>query len=90
MFTSGRENVIPREKQTIDARKIMLTIFFSGISMISLEALPHDQTCTQEYFIANIGHDVVNEKMQIWRRHRGEEDNFSSIWTIPCAIMIGR
>jgi hypothetical protein len=27
MFASERENVIPREKQTIGTRKIMLTIF---------------------------------------------------------------
>jgi hypothetical protein len=27
MFASGREDVIPREKQTIVARKVMLTIF---------------------------------------------------------------
>jgi hypothetical protein len=27
MFASGREDVIPREKQIIAARKVMLTIF---------------------------------------------------------------
>jgi hypothetical protein len=70
MFASGRENVITREKQTIEARKVMLTIFFSRTRLTSLEALPHDRTYTQEYFIGNILPDLVNEKMQNRRRSR--------------------
>jgi hypothetical protein len=48
----------------------MLTIFFSGTSLISLKALPDDQTYTQEYFIENILPDFVNEKMRNRRRNR--------------------
>jgi hypothetical protein len=68
MFVYGRESVIPREKQTIASRKVMLTILLSGTSLISLDALPHDQTYTQEYFIQNVLSDLVNEKMRIWLR----------------------
>jgi hypothetical protein len=50
IFASGRESVIPREKQTMASRKVMLTIFFSGTSLTSLDTLLHDQTYTQEYF----------------------------------------
>jgi histone-lysine N-methyltransferase SETMAR len=70
MFASWRENVIPRQKQTIASRKIMLTIFFSGTSLISLNALPHGQTYTKEYFIDNILSDLVNEKRRIWRQNQ--------------------
>jgi hypothetical protein len=35
IFASGRENVIPREKQIIGARKGMTTILLSGISLIN-------------------------------------------------------
>jgi hypothetical protein len=51
-------------------RKVMLTIFFRGTSLISLDTLRQDQTYTQEYFIHNILLDLVNEKRRIWRRDR--------------------
>jgi hypothetical protein len=70
MFASGRENVIPRQKQTIAPRKIMLTIFFSGTSLISLDALPHGQRYTQKYFIDNILPDLVKEKRRIRRQNQ--------------------
>jgi hypothetical protein len=40
MFATSREEVIPRTKATIGAQKVMLTIFFNGVKLISLNALP--------------------------------------------------
>jgi histone-lysine N-methyltransferase SETMAR len=77
MFASGRENVIPREKQIIGARKVMLTIFFSRTSLINLDALSRDQTYIQEYVIENILSDLVNEK----RRNR--RSNGSGKFCVP-------
>jgi hypothetical protein len=36
MFAATRDEVIPRQKATIGARKVTLTIFFSGAKLISL------------------------------------------------------
>jgi hypothetical protein len=36
MFAATRDEVIPRKHATIGARKVMLTIFFSGAKLISL------------------------------------------------------
>jgi hypothetical protein len=43
---------------------------FSETSLISLEALAHDQMHTQEYFIENILRDLLNGKMRNRRRNR--------------------
>jgi hypothetical protein len=40
MFATGRDEVIARTKQTIGAQKVMLTIFFTGTQLLSLNALP--------------------------------------------------
>jgi hypothetical protein len=40
MFAVSRDEVIPREKATIGAERVMLTIFFGGVSMITINALP--------------------------------------------------
>jgi hypothetical protein len=65
MLTSGRESVIPREKADNCVAQDYADNFFGGTSLISLDALPHDQTYTQEYFIDNILPGLVNEKRRI-------------------------
>jgi hypothetical protein len=62
MFATSREEVIPRTKATIGAQKVMLTIFFSGVKLISLNALSAGARFTQEYFINNILPDIFDEK----------------------------
>jgi hypothetical protein len=57
--------VIPRTKATIGAQKVMLTILFSGVKLISLNALPADARFTQEYFINSILPDILDEKQRI-------------------------
>jgi hypothetical protein len=39
-FASSRDEVIPRTKATIGAHKVTMTIFFSGLHLVTLKALP--------------------------------------------------
>jgi hypothetical protein len=41
MLAASRDEVIPR-KNTIGTRKVIVTIFFSGAKLISLQPLPSD------------------------------------------------
>jgi histone-lysine N-methyltransferase SETMAR len=70
MFATSREEVISRTKATIGAQKVMLTIFFSGVKLISLNVLPTGAQFTQEYFINSILPDILDEKQRILRRNR--------------------
>jgi histone-lysine N-methyltransferase SETMAR len=70
LFAPSREEVIPRTKATIGAHKVMLTIFLSGVKLISLNALPIGARFTQEYFIKSIVPDILDEKQRIFRRNR--------------------
>jgi hypothetical protein len=40
MSAASRNEVIPREKATIAIQRVMLTIFFNGVSLITVNALP--------------------------------------------------
>jgi hypothetical protein len=83
MFAASRDEVIPRKKHTIGARKVMVTIFFSGAKLISLQALPSGARFTQEYFINTILPDLVHERGQIFRRvNRGD------FFLITCTIHV--
>jgi hypothetical protein len=73
MFATSREEVIPRTNATIGAQKVMLTIFFSGVKLISLNALPAGARFTQEYFINGILPDILDEKQRILRRNRRDD-----------------
>jgi hypothetical protein len=70
MFAAGRDKMIPREKQTIDAHKVILTIFFTSRHLIILDSLLSHQTYTQNYFTENILPDIVREKTRFCRKHR--------------------
>jgi hypothetical protein len=73
MFTVSRDEVIPREKATRGDQRVMLTIFFSGVSLITVNALPSGVQFTQEYFINNILLDIVEARGRIFCRiRRGE------------------
>jgi hypothetical protein len=73
MFTASRDNMIAREKATIKAQSVILTIFFSGVSLITVDALLSGAQFTQEYFINNILLDIVETRGRIFRRvRRGE------------------
>jgi histone-lysine N-methyltransferase SETMAR len=70
MFTASPDEVIPRTKQTIGARKVMVTIFFAATKLVSLNALPPGGRFTQYYFINTVLPDIVHERGQILRRVR--------------------
>jgi hypothetical protein len=50
MFATSRAEVIPREKSVTRAHKVMLTSFFNGASLMTLDALPSGARFNQEYF----------------------------------------
>jgi hypothetical protein len=70
MFATSRDEVIPRTKQTIGARKVILTIFFPGAKLVSLNALPPGGRFTQDYFVNTVLPDIVHERGQILCRVR--------------------
>jgi hypothetical protein len=88
MFAVSRDEIIPREKSTIGAQRIILTIFFSSVSLITIDALPSGARFTQEYFINNILSDIIKARGRIFRRVRRGE--FLCTWTIPGVTMIAR
>jgi histone-lysine N-methyltransferase SETMAR len=70
MFAASRDEVIPRKKPAIGTQKVMLTIFFSGEGLISLQALPPGVKFTQDYFVNSILPDIANERGRIFNRIR--------------------
>jgi hypothetical protein len=70
MFPPSRDEEIPRDKATIEIQKIMLIIFFSGVSLIILNSLPSDARFNQEYFTNNILPGIVEARRQIFYRFR--------------------
>jgi hypothetical protein len=51
----------------------MLTIFFTGAKLVSLNILPPGGRFTQDYFINTVLFDIVHERGHILRRvHRGD------------------
>jgi hypothetical protein len=50
MFAASRDEVIPRENARIEAQRAMLTIFFSGVSLIKMDALPSGVQFTSNIF----------------------------------------
>jgi transposase len=70
VFTRSRDEAIPRTKTTIDAQKVILTIFFSSVKLVSLNTLPPGARFTQKYFINSILSDIVNKMGRILQRVR--------------------
>jgi hypothetical protein len=68
MFASSRDELIPRTTATIEADRVIMTLFFSGLDLITFEALPPGTRLNQEYFIDEIQAGIVNERPQILRR----------------------
>jgi hypothetical protein len=48
----------------------MVTVFFSGAKLISLQALPPGARFTQEYFVNTIVPDIVDARREIFQRVR--------------------
>jgi hypothetical protein len=70
MFATSRDEMIPREKAMIGTQKIMLTIFFNSVSLMTLNALPSGSRFNQEYFIHNILSDIFEARGRIFHKYR--------------------
>jgi hypothetical protein len=68
MFAANRDEVIPREKAMIGAQSVMLTIFLSGVSLITMNTLRYGAQFTREYFTNSILPDIVEARESIFRR----------------------
>jgi hypothetical protein len=66
----GEKMSFQEKSRQLERARSCWQFLFSGISLISLNTLPYDQTYTQEYLIENILPDLVNEKMRNRRRNR--------------------
>jgi hypothetical protein len=68
MFARAPSEVIPRTRQTIGAKKTMITIFFTVGQLIRLDILPKGSKFNQEYFIDSVFPDLATENLNFRRR----------------------
>jgi hypothetical protein len=74
IFVASRETVPPRYEHEIQAKKTLITAFFTPTRLLILAALPYGQTFTQDYFITEVLPMLREENVQFRRKHSG--DNF--------------
>jgi hypothetical protein len=58
------------QNRELGAEKVMLTVFFTGTKLISLNALPSGGRFIRDYFISTVRPDIVHERRRILRRVR--------------------
>jgi hypothetical protein len=68
MLAVSRDEVIPREKAGPEAQRVILMLFFSGVSLITVDALPSSAQFTHGYFINKILPDIVEARGRIFRK----------------------
>jgi hypothetical protein len=61
MFARARDEVVPRVSPTIESKKVMVTIFFTGNRLVKLVSLRQGQKCHKEYFISEIFEGINQE-----------------------------
>jgi hypothetical protein len=61
--------VPPRCKHEIQAKRIMITVFFTSTRLLILDALPHGRTFTQNYFIAEVLLMLGEENLRFRRKY---------------------
>jgi histone-lysine N-methyltransferase SETMAR len=69
MFTASREAVPPRCEHKIQAKKIMITIFFTPMRLLVVDTLPYGQTFTQDYFITEVFPMLREQNMRFRHKH---------------------
>jgi hypothetical protein len=67
MIAPSAEEVVPRTKGTISARKTMITIFFTSTRLLVLDSLPKGTKFNQDYFIDPVLPGLDSEKTRIAR-----------------------
>jgi hypothetical protein len=58
MYVADRADVIPRTSHMIGSKKVMITIFFTGVRLIALQYLPRGRKYNKEYFTNIILEDI--------------------------------
>jgi hypothetical protein len=76
--------VVPRLGVGFQAKKIMITVFFTATRLIVLDSLPQGQSFTRNYFISEIVPTLAKEKLR-FRHHPSV--TFLCTWIIPVVIM---
>jgi histone-lysine N-methyltransferase SETMAR len=69
MFASSAEMVLPRLRAGFQAKKKIMTVFFTTTRLIVLNSLPPGQSFTQDYFISEIVPAFAKEKLRFQRHH---------------------
>jgi hypothetical protein len=70
MFAASREEVAPFVRIQLRAQKVVITVFFTFMTLILSEALPRGRNFNQDYFIAIVLSELGKEKRQLLRRKR--------------------
>jgi hypothetical protein len=68
MFARAPSEVIPRTRQTIDAKKTTITIFFTAHQLFLLDILPNGSKFNQQYFIDYVFPGSKTENRNFRRR----------------------
>jgi histone-lysine N-methyltransferase SETMAR len=68
MFARAPSEVIPRTRQTIGAKKTMVTIFFTARQLIMLDVLPKGSKFNQQYFIDYVFPNLKTKNLNFRRR----------------------
>jgi hypothetical protein len=71
MVARSPADVVPRTRQTIDAKRTMIEPFFTARKLIVLEVLPKGRKFKQQYFIDYIFPDLKRANMNFHRREIG-------------------
>jgi hypothetical protein len=61
--------VVPRLRAGFQAKKTMITVFFTATRVIALDSLPQGQSFAQDYFISEIVLAFTKEKLRFRRHH---------------------
>jgi hypothetical protein len=71
MFARSAANVISGTRQTVEANKTMITVFFITKKLIAFNVLPRDSTFNQLYFINNIFPNLKTANLNFRGRKKG-------------------
>jgi histone-lysine N-methyltransferase SETMAR len=74
IFAASRETVPLRYEHGIQAKTILITIFFAPTLLLVLAALAYSETFTRDHFITEVLPMLREENVQFRRKHSG--DNF--------------
>jgi hypothetical protein len=85
MFASSTDVVVPRLRAGFQAKKTMITVFFTATRLTVLNSLPQGQSFTQDYFISEIVRAFTKEKLRL--RYHHPRVTFLCTWIIPVVRM---